>query len=509
MSATDASFFYAEGGYTPMHVGSVAVFDGPALSYGDLVRLVMSKLSRVPRYRQRVQTVPLNLGRPLWVDDEHFHILFHIRHTAVPAPGGEEQLRNLAGRVLAQRMDMTRPLWETWLVEGLEGGRWAVISKVHHCMVDGVGGTDLMQMIFDPDPLAGCEEPVEWVPESAPSAISVLAGSLRDALVDPARQLASLGKPGPAQRGLRTLWLRGAAVGAALPTIARHATKPMARSLNGPIGPHRRWAWTETSRQDVKQVRAALGGTVNDIVLAAITRGFRDLLIARGELTHRLVVRSMVPVSVRPIDEHESLANQVSAVFVDLPVGERDPLRRLAALRDQLDTYKRAMSAMDGRTVMAMGDLVPAGLLALAIRTGVRTGQPLCQAVTSNIPGPPVPLYVLGRRLTALYPYVPIGGGLRVSIGIFSYQQTMTFGINVDFNAFPDLEVLVEGIHRGMDELLELAGSPSVNGRRPPAATTGAAGRETTRAASGDTTRAASATTRAATAKRAAPAKRR
>jgi WS/DGAT/MGAT family acyltransferase len=456
MSMTDAGFYFAEGENTPMHVGSVAVFDGPAPSYGDIIRLMMTKLPKVPRYRQRVRALPLHLGRPLWTDDTHFQILYHVRHTAVPRPGGAEQLRNLAGRVLGQRLDMTKPLWEVYLVEGLENDRWALISKVHHCMVDGVSGTDLMQLIFDTEPGASHPEPVVWTPAQAPSTTSVMAGSLQDAVNFTVKQLTSLppvlGRISDAPRGMMRL---GATVGSALPGIARQLATPRARSLNGPIGPHRRWAWAETSFDAIRQVRKELGGTINDVVLTAITRGFRDLLQSRGELTDKLVVRSMVPVSVRRPVERGTLNNQVSAVFVDLPVAEPDPLARLASLRAQMDKNKRLNGAVDARSIIAMGDFVAPTLLALGTRAGVRAGQSLAQTVTTNVPGPPVPLYVLGHRLASLYAYVPIAAGFRVSIGIFSYLHSMTMGINADFDAFPDIDVLADGIRAGVDELGE------------------------------------------------------
>jgi WS/DGAT/MGAT family acyltransferase len=459
MSLTDAGFYFAEGENTPMHVGSVAVFDGPAPSYGDVIRLLLSKLPRVPRYRQRVRTLPLHLGRPLWMDDEHFQILYHVRHTAVPRPGGAEQLRNLAGRVLGQRLDMTKPLWEVYLVEGLENDRWALISKVHHCMVDGVAGTDLMQLIFDVEPDAVVPEPGEWSPEEAPSTASVVAGSLQDAVSFTMRQL---GAVPPALRRIsetpREILRRGATIGTALPGIAQKITTPRARSLNGPIGPHRRWVWAETSFDAIKGIRTSLGGTVNDVVLTAITRGFRDLLAKRGELTDRLVVRSMVPVSVRRPGERGTLNNQVSAVFVDLPVAEPDPVQRLHSLRRQMDENKRINGAVDARSIIAMGDFVAPTLMAMGTRAGIRAGQSLAQTVTTNVPGPPIPLYVLGRRLTSLYAYVPIAAGFRISIGIFSYQRAMTMGINADFDAFPDIDVLADGIRAGVDELVAAAG---------------------------------------------------
>jgi WS/DGAT/MGAT family acyltransferase len=458
MSATDAGFYFAEGENTPMHVGSVAVFAGPAPSYGDVVRLLVGKLPQVPRYRQRVRTVPLHLGRPLWVDDEHFQVLYHVRHTAVPRPGGAEQLRNLAGRVLGQRLDMAKPLWEVWLVEGLTDDRWALISKVHHCMVDGIAGTDLMQMVFDTDPGAPHPEPVDWQPAPGPSAVSVLAGGLQETVVHPVRQLAAL--PGAG----RLAQLPGALLSTAgtlrdgLSGLTRQLRTPVARGLNGSTGPHRRWSWAETDLAAVRTVRAGLGGTVNDVVLAAITRGFRDLLAGRGELADGVTVRSMVPVSVRRPGERGTLDNQVSAVFVELPVAEPDPAARLAALSAQMVEHKRMLNALDARSIIALGDFVAPTLLALGTRTGVRAGQPLVQTVTTNVPGPRVPLYVVGRQMLALYPYVPIAIGLRVSIGIFSYRQDMTFGINADFDAFPDVEVLAGGIGRGMAELVEAAG---------------------------------------------------
>ncbi len=465
LSPLDASFFYLENPNTPMHVGSVAVFEGPAPTYGDIVRLLVSKLHLVPRYRQRVMPVPFNLGRPVWVDDPHFQILYHVRHTAVPKPGGNEQLRNLAGRVLGQRLDMAKPLWEVWLVEGLEHDRWAIISKVHHCMVDGIAGTDLMQVIFDLEPDAKHEEPKEWTPQRPPSAAELVANALSDAVTDPIRHLTSLPALSGAGQVSRGVFRSGQRLASGLPSLARQAATPAARSLNGPIGPNRRWAWTDAEVSELKQVKNALGGTVNDVVLTAITRGFRDLLEGRGELDEKTVVRSMVPVSVRKPDERGTMNNQVSAVFVDLPVGLRDPAARLVRVREQMDEYKGMMQAVDARSIIAMGDFVAPSLLSLGVRAGLQMGQFWAQAVTTNVPGPPIPLYMLGRKMCSANAYVPIAGGTRVSIGIFSYLNSMTFGINADFDAFPDVDVLARGIRAGIDELLERAPSKAAAAR--------------------------------------------
>jgi WS/DGAT/MGAT family acyltransferase len=470
MSPTDAGFFYAESENTPLHVGSVAVFDGPPPSYGDLVRLLLSKLPLVPRYRQRVREVPLSLGRPMWVDDPHFQILYHVRHTAVPRPGSDEQLRNLAGRVLGQRLDMAKPLWEVWLVEGLENDRWAIISKVHHCMVDGIAGTDLMQVIFDLDPNVQHGEPTEWTAQRSPSSAELMAGAVQDTLAHPLRGLTSLPGAGGATRTAKGLLGSGKSLASNLPTLARQATTPLARTLTGPIGPHRRWAWNDAKFEEFKAVRTALGGTVNDVVLTAITRGFRDLLQGRGALTDKAVVRSMVPVSVRRPGERGSMDNRVSAVFVDLPVGEPDAAERLARIRRQMDDYKRAMQAVDARSIIAMADFVAPTLLSLGVRAAMELGQFWAQAVTTNVPGPRVPLYVLGRRMVSAHAYVPIAGGTRISIGIFSYLNTMTFGINADFDAFPDVDVLAGGIRRGVDELTEIAAKAPAKAKKAPEA---------------------------------------
>jgi WS/DGAT/MGAT family acyltransferase len=471
MSALDAGFFFAESENTPMHVGSVAVFDGPAPSYGDVVRLLLSKLPLVPRYRQRVRPVPMQLGRPLWADDPHFQILYHVRHTAVPSPGSDEQLRNLAGRVLGQRLDMAKPLWELWLVEGLADDRWAIISKVHHCMVDGVAGSDLMQLMFDLSPDATHEAPKDWTPQPQPSTLSVLAGTLAETVTHPLQQLSSMPTLSTAMQAAKELAGSGRTIASAVPSLAKQAITPTARSLNGPIGPHRRWAWTDGKFEEFKAVRKAFGGTVNDVVLTAITHGFRDLLEGRGELSsERLVVRSMVPVSVRRAGQKGQLNNQVSAVFVDLPVGEPDPVKRLASIRGQMDEYKKTMHAVDAPAIIALGDFVAPALLSLGVRAALQAGQMWCQAVTTNVPGPRVPLYVLGKQMISANAYVPIAGGTRCSIGIFSYLNTMTFGINADFDAFPDIEVLSGGIRAGIEELLALAAKEKGTGAKPAAA---------------------------------------
>jgi WS/DGAT/MGAT family acyltransferase len=324
-------------------------------------------------------------------------------------------------------------------------------------MIDGVAGTDLMQLMFDITADAKHPEPQEWTPQRSPSNVEVVAGALQDAVSQPLRQLSSGESTGGIGGLARTVLGTGRSLVGALPTVARQLTTPIARSLSGPIGPHRRWAWTEADFDELKSVRTPLGGTVNDVVLAAITTGFRDLLERRGSLREGLVVRSMVPVSMRQENERGRLDNRISAVFVDLPVGEPDPVARLESVRRQMDQHKQTMELVDARSIIAMGDFVAPTLLSLGVRAALGASQFYSQAVTTNVPGPRVPLFVLGRRMTSAHAYVPIAGGTRVSIGIFSYLSTMTFGINADFDGFPDIDVLSAGIRRGVDELKEIA----------------------------------------------------
>ncbi|WP_158843679.1 WS/DGAT/MGAT family O-acyltransferase [Saccharothrix deserti] len=459
MSAMDAGFFFIEDENVPMHVGSVLVFEGPVPSYGDVVRLFAAKLGNVPRYRQRVKALPLHVGRPVWVDDEHFQILYHVRHTAVPTPGADDQLRNLAGRLFAQRLDMSKPLWEVWLVEGLEGGRWAIISKVHHCLIDGVAGTDLMQVLLDWREEAPLPEPVKWKPTPSPSTLDLVVDGVRDAVLTPVKHLAAF--PALAKRlrsGSEVLEV-GRAVLGSLPTTARRLAISTPKSLNGPIGPHRRWVWAKANLAEIKAVRKVAGGTVNDVILTAVTSGFRDLLAKRDELADGQVVRSMVPVSMRSSAERGVLNNRVSAVLVNLPVSEPDPLERLASIREQMDDLKSSRQAAGADVLTGLSNFAAPTLLALGSRTAVRFPQHLLQTVTTNVPGPRIPLFMLGRRLSEIYPYVPIASTMRISVGIFSYLDQITFGINADFDGVQDVQVLADGIRAGFDELVTATAS--------------------------------------------------
>ena len=452
MNTLDAGFYFVEHDNVPMHIGSLSVFEGPAPAYEDLLDLFAARLARIPRYRQVVRTMPLQVIRPYWTDDQDFELTYHLRHAAVPPPGNGEQLTEMASRVLAQRLDRARPLWEAWFLEGITGGRWAIISKVHHCMVDGVGGSDLMAALFELSPDHDVPVPPAWRPRPGPSAANVVVGGAFDTLTWPLRQAADF-------PGLLRDRLPGRAelarFGRGLTGSARRLTAPSASSLNGSISPHRRWRWTNANLAKVKQIRRAHNVSVNDVVLDAITSGFRDLLKARCELADGLVVRSLVPVSLRRADEHGSLSNRISAILVNLPVAESDPLRRLRLLNKQMSDLKRTRQAVGAELLTGLLGFTAPAVLALASRAAFRVPQPLVQTVTTNVPGPGFPLFMLGRKMVEAYPYVPIADNIRIGIAVFSYLDTFSFGITADYSSVPehDLDILTDGITGGLSEL--------------------------------------------------------
>lgn len=458
LSTLDAGFYFVEHQDVPMHIGSLAVFDGPAPSYAELFALFAAKVPRVPRYRQVVRTLPLQLFRPFWTDDQHFELDYHLRHSAVPPPGKPEQLRELASRVFSQRLDRDRPLWEAWFLEGLDRGRWAILMKVHHSMVDGVGGSDLLAELFDlsPDAERPPARPARWEPAPGPSLAQLVLGGAVDVVTRPVRQLAGL--PGLVADRLPST-AEVAEFGHGLTGSARRLTEPSASSLNGPISPHRRWTWTTVKLSQVKRVRRAFGVTVNDVVLAMITSGYRALLAQRGELTDDLVVRSLVPVSLRGPDEGQPVSNQISAVLVNLPVGEAEPQRRLESIRAQMEDLKRTRQAIGAEFLTGLLGFAAPSLLALGSQAAFRLPQPLVQTVTTNVPGPRFPLYLLGRKLRELYPYVPIGDHLQTGVAVFSYLDRFAFGITADYRGVPksDLRALTGGIKAGLADLKLLA----------------------------------------------------
>ena len=456
MSPLDASFLHVEDAVSHMHIGSVAVFEGPPPTPLDVAEMVAGKLPAVPRYRQKVRFVPFDLGRPVWVDDPHFNLGYHLRHTALAAPGGDQELRNLVGRVMSQQLDRHKPLWEMWIVEGLEHDHWALVSKVHHCMVDGVSGTDLLTVVLDAEREPARPIADTWQAEPEPGSVRLIRDAIADFVASPYEQIRAvrsatraprqmLQQTGELARGLRA-W-----TGVVRPTPSS--------SLNGPIGPHRRWDWARTTLADVKTVRRAVGGTVNDIVLTVLTRGFRDLLLARDENVEGRVVRTLVPVSVRTSGERGTYNNRVSAMIAALPVGLEDPAERLAAIRAQMDDLKESKQAVAGEVLTSLSGFAPSMLLALGTRVAMRIPQRNVNTVTTNVPGPQHQLYACGRPMIEAFPFVPLASTVRIGVAIFSYNGMLNYGVTGDYDTAPDISVVCSGVEAGMTELLKLAES--------------------------------------------------
>lgn len=470
MGALDAAFLQLEDRHVALHIGSVGIFDGPAPPFPDVRAEIEGRLDRVPRYRQRMLTVPANLGRPEWYDDPAFDLDYHLRHTAIPAPGGDAELQDLVGRVMSRPLDQERPLWEDWMVEGLDGGRWALVCKVHHSMVDGIAGTDVLTTLFGPEPPApaapgaaqGCRAP-RPVPAALPGRAVLVGRALRR---DAADALAATTGTVRALRHPRRLAATSANAVRGLLHFAS-AARPVARtSLLGGLGAARRYRWATFPLADVLAVRAAFGCTVNDVVLAAETLAFRALLLAREEEPGDHAVRTLVPVSVRRPEQHGVLDNRVSAIVLDLPVQKADPVIVLTEVARRTRELKASHEAETGELVTALGDHVPPPALATVLRLAFRVPQQFITTVTTNVPGPRTPLQLCGRTMVAAYPYVPIADRLRTGFAVTSYGEDLCFGITADWRSTPDIDVLRSALVEALAELVERARATAAPGPR-------------------------------------------
>jgi WS/DGAT/MGAT family acyltransferase len=465
MTPLDAAFLEAEDEEpgVSLAIASIAVFDGPPPSQAEFAGLLAGRLPLIPRYRQKVCQVPLDLGPPVWVDDEHFDLSYHLRRTAVPAPGGDDELSALMGRVMSTRLDRDRPLWEYWLVEGLAEGRWALISKIHHCMVDGISGTDLYGVVLDDSRQARPAVPDDWQPEPEPSTLALVTAALRDLALNPVAQARMVAG---AVRHPRALAGRIRETGRGLWELSAALRPARSSSLSGRLSAHRRFTWTRASVADVKAVRGSLGGTFNDVVLAAITAGFRALLLARGETPHPHAVRTLVPVNVRVPGEESIRDNRVSLMLAWLPVDIADPVDRLAAVRTHLEDLKASKESESAAALTALARQEPFPLISPPYRLVAHLPQRSVTTVTTNVPGPRRALYALGRELVEIIPYVPLASTVRTGVSIFTYRDRITFGVTGDFDSATDIGVLACGIADGLVDLVEHATSA---GGTPPA----------------------------------------
>lgn len=463
LSALDASFLYLEEPTTAMHVGSVAVFEPPeaGFDYDRLVALVSARIAYVPRYRQRVRTVPGRLANPVWVDDEDFDVTYHVRRSALPRPGSDEQLAELVARVQSRPLDRSRPLWEVYLVEGLSGGRFAVVSKTHQAMVDGVHAVDIAQVILDDTPDAP-ELPADtWTPAKEPTDVELVVSAVADAVRSPGGALEAF--QGSAKDVKATAGRALGQLGHVLSAAARTAARPAPTSpLNAEIGEQRRWAQAETSLADYRRIRdwhSRKGRqlTVNDVVLATVAGALRAWLLTRGEsVVPATVVRALVPVSVQPADAAVAyrLGNRVKAFIVNLPVGEPSPVIRLHQIAYSMRSQADAGEAVSANTLAGIAGFAPPTLHSLGARVASAVSRRMFNVVVTNVPGPQFPLYAAGARMCEMYPVVPLAKGQAVSIGLTSYDGGVYYGLNADRDAMPDIDVLAQCIEESLAELV-------------------------------------------------------
>ena len=455
LSVLDAEFLHLEDDVTHMHIAGLSVFEGPAPTAADLTTLLEAKLHLIPRYRQRVRAVPLELGRPVWVDAADFELADHLAEATLPAPGDDTALSTLMADLMSRPLDRDRPLWETTLVRGLSGGRWALVFKVHHAMVDGISGVGLLTALLDLEREVDLPEPQPWGAGPEPSGVARVVDAWAGLAGDAWSLVAQV--PGAVVRdplgALRSFTEKGEG----LLGLGRHLGTNPPLSIEGPIGPDRSWAHSSVSLAEVKAIGKAGGGTVNDVVLAAVSGGYRTLLAVRGEDPDRARLRTLVPVSVRTTSADGVLDNRVSAILFELPIHLADPLERLTTVTVDMAELKQSHMADAGEAVTTLGALAPPMVLGtvsrLATRMMHRLPQRSVNTVTTNVPGPQSPLYCLGREMLEYRPFVPITHGVRVGTAILSYNGRLSFGITGDRDTAPDVDVLAQAIPAAVDEL--------------------------------------------------------
>ena len=459
LSPLDVSFLYMETPTTAMHVGGVAVFDPPdgGFDYESLVELISERIAMVPRYRQKVRFIPGRIANPVWVDDEDFDVTYHVRRSALPKPGTDAQLRELVGRLQARRLDRDRPLWEIYLVEGLEGGRVAVITKTHHAMVDGVAAVDIGTVILDVTPDPREVDPEPWRPRPEPGTVSLVAGAVTDLVKRPTHAVDVVRT---AAVDVRATAGKAASLAGGLLSSVRTVARPAPDSpLNADIGEQRRFGMARTDLDDYKRVRKAHGGTVNDVVLATVTGALRTWLLTRGEpVNPATTIRAMVPVSVRADARQGQLGNRVSSYFVDLPVGEANPVMRLHQVSFAMRGHKESGQSVGADALVQLSGFAPPTLHSLGARVASSMTRRLFNVVVTNVPGPQLPLYAAGARMLEMYPVVPLAKGQAVSIGLTSYDGGVYFGLNADRDAMPDIDVLAQCLEESLAELVGTVG---------------------------------------------------
>ncbi len=438
-----------------MHVGSTLIFEGPAPSYEELLNHVEQRLDLVPRFRQKLAPIPFGQGRPVWVDDPHLNIGYHVRDSALPPPGSEQDLMQLAGRIMSQRLDRSKPLWEINLVQGVEGDRFALICKTHHCLVDGVSGMDITTVLFDTarEPKTPTATGPSWQPHPEPSSAELLAEALLEKATKPVEAFRSIEAALRAPRRIASsLFQDIAGIGA----LAWAGLNPAPKSpLNEKVGQHRRLAWIRADLGEFKDIKNTLGGTVNDVVLSVVTGALRKFLPTRGVITDGLELKAMVPVSVRTDLDEGSLGNKISAVVCPLPVYEAEPIERLHTISSAMADVKESNQAIGAQVITELSGFAPGTIMSQAARLQAR--QRFFNVSITNVPGPQFPLYVLGRELDDVFPVMPMAENQILGVAVLSYNGGLFFGLVGDYDNFPEIDDFSEYIHQSIVDLLACA----------------------------------------------------
>lgn len=463
LTGLDTSFLHLERDGAHMHVAGTMIFDGPAPDFEEFKEHLGSRLHLVPRFRQKLRFVPLGQGRPVWVDDPHRNLDYHVRHTALPAPGDEEQLRTFAARVFSQGLDRSKPLWEMWVVDGLSDDRFAIVSKSHHCLVDGVSGVDITTVLFDAEAEpAPADDPPQWLPRPEPSSLQLLSSAMTERVTVPAEVIR--GARALIRRPMKALDAVRGAIGATGSIAGKGLSAPDS-PLNVDIGPHRRFAWVRADLGDLRRIKDVYGGTVNDVVLTVVSGALGRHLRSLGHDTDELELKAMVPVSIRSAEQHGDLGNQVTAMMAPLPVWCEDPIERLGLVRRAMGNLKQSKQAVGANLLAEMTDFAPPTIVSQAAR--LQSRQRFFNLVVTNVPGPQFPLYVLGRRLRDMFPMVPLAQRQAVCVGIMSYDGGINFGLIGDYEAMPSLSALAADLSDELENLAALAPKVGGNGSAP------------------------------------------
>lgn len=457
LRAVDASFLYAENATTPMHVGEVLIMSAPrgGLGYEQFLALVNDRLALVPRYRQRIMQVPGRIANPVWVDDTEFDISYHVRRSALPAPGSNEQLAELASRLMSRRLDRDRPLWEAYFVENLKGGRIGLIAKAHNTLVDGIAALGISDILLDNAKISPIPSALQWRPRPTPSPVQLMVDAVKDYAQHPRTAVETI-RTGAAD-ARATMSQIAETVGGAVAAARSVARPPEPSPLNVPIGSARRYAIVQTDLAPYRAIRERQGCSINDVALAVVAGALRTWLLARGQtVRNSTMLRAMLPTTVRRTTQSGQRSQSISALFVDLPIGEPHALIRLSQITFANSAHRTSGQAVGAQALINLAGIAPPTLHSLAARAATKRTDRMYNLVITNVPGPQRPLYIAGCRVREMYPVVPLTGNQALAVGLTSYNGKVFYGLNADRDAMGDVHELGVMIEESLSELTDL-----------------------------------------------------